>query len=114
MERTKGFTLLEIIVSLLILSLVIAGTMSAFTASRRYIKRAQHRLQATNIARGILEDLYREVRQDTWDTGRLRNGYSETNTVTIDNITYTSNLTVSDVSGHQYRQVTVNVTWTEP
>ena len=115
-ERTRfltGFTLLEILVSLLILSIVITGIISVFISSKRYTVRSRHRLQATSLARQILADLYKEVRQDTWDTGRLRGNYSEQGTIYIDPITYTWNLTVSNVTGYDYRRVTVNVTWNE-
>jgi Tfp pilus assembly protein PilV len=110
-----GFSLLEILVSLLILAVVITGIMSVFISSQRYIIRSRHRLQAANIARQILEDLYREVRQDTWDTGELRGNYSKSGSITLpgEPITYNWNFTVSNVTGYSYRRVTVNVSWNE-
>jgi len=115
-ESLTGFTLLEILVSLLILSIVITGIMSVFIASRRYIVRSRHRLQAANLARQVLEGLYKDVRQDTWDTGGLSVGSSKNCGIScsLDNISCTCRYSVNNVSGYDYRKVDVTINWTEP
>jgi len=114
MKNKSGLTLVEILVSLLILSIAVSGIVSVFIASERYVVRSQRRLQAAILVRQILEGLHNEVRQDTWDTGRLRHGYSETTPpITIDNITYNLTFNVSNLPNRDYRQVTVNVSWLE-
>ena len=66
MEK-KAFTLTEIIVGLVILSIVFGGLLAAFTAARKYVLRANRRLVAANLSRSALERLHKEVREDLWD-----------------------------------------------
>jgi prepilin-type N-terminal cleavage/methylation domain-containing protein len=62
----QGFTLTEIIVALLILSLVIGGVMASFVSTQRLISRSNRRLMATNYARQALELLRDGVNAVDW------------------------------------------------
>ena len=53
----NGFTLLEVIIAGLLLSIVGAGTLSAFSASHQLLLSAQYRLEAMNAARQDAEIL---------------------------------------------------------
>ncbi|RKY44884.1 MAG: hypothetical protein DRP80_00815 [Candidatus Omnitrophota bacterium] len=108
----KSLTFLEILVSALILATALGGVLASFVSVRKAVLRSDKRLAAFNIARGILEDLYKEVREDTWDTGRLNPGYTENGTIQLppENITYNWDYAVNPVGGRDYyRQVIVNV-----
>lgn len=89
--------------------------MSTFTASRRYVGRSRRRLQAVNLARQVLEELYNEVRQDTWgDTATNRLWYDHSGSASIDGVVYSWTVNVSNVTGRDYRRVNVTINWTEP
>lgn len=61
-----GFTLVEILVSTLILALVVSGIMASFISSQRFISRSQRRLQATYFARQMFEQLREGVNAQDW------------------------------------------------
>ena len=109
----KSLTFLEILVSALLVATALVGILASFVSVRRVILRSNKRLAAFNIARGVLEDLCREVREDTWNTGRLSNNHSEQGQIILppENISYNWDYTVSSVDGHDYREVTVNVSF---
>jgi len=115
----KAFSLVEIIVSLIILSLTFSILLVAPVASRRYIQRANRRLAAANLAREFLNNLYPEVRIDTWNTGNLsHNGIDNKNINEVYNynnldVTSSYNLeyNVEQPLDREYRQVTVNVSY---
>lgn len=62
-----GFTLVEVIVSLLILAIAVTGLFASFVAAQRYVSRSRHRLVAANAARMAIESLKSSVDQRTWD-----------------------------------------------
>lgn len=132
LQRTiQGFTLMEIVVSLIILATVFGGITATFVGVKRYVSRATRRLTAVNLGKQALNALYVQPRADTWNTGALIPGtYSFAagavtqvpNSVTIDNFTYgagtagvdgvwpdPNSYTVRTIAGRQYREVTVNV-----
>lgn len=57
MKRTRGFTLLEVIVALVLLGSVLVGSMLAFASHHEQIRRAEKRLEAVRIADRILAEL---------------------------------------------------------
>jgi len=108
----KNFTLIEVIVSTVILAFVFSGLLFSFAAVRQYVNRANKRLVAANLVRDVLGSLYRKVREDTWNNtiGELANGtHNNIVSVNIDNYSYTGNYTVSNITGRDYRQVNASV-----
>ncbi len=127
----RGFTLMEIVVSLIILATVLGGLTATFVGVKRYVARASRRLTAVNLGRQALNALYIQPGADTWNTGVLRAGtYSFAaggitqvpDSITIDSFTYGSptaavddvwpdpnSYTVAAVAGREYRQVTASV-----
>jgi hypothetical protein len=84
--------------------------LATFSSVRRYTSRANVRLTTVNVVRQMLNDIYNNVRADTWD------GYVPANlTSNIDNRAYTANYTDSGTVGlgggqtSNYRSVTVQV-----
>ena len=63
---SPAFTLVEILVSMLILVIVVAGIMSSFISTQRLISRSTRRLQASYYARQILEELREGVNGQAW------------------------------------------------
>jgi type II secretory pathway pseudopilin PulG len=123
----KSVTLMEVLVSAVILASVTAGLFATFVAVRRYINRANRRIIATNLARSVLEDLYKNVRADTWNssvnalyapsTGAWQSSDDLSSvfgspSLTIDNNLYggtDSYYQVRQIAGRSYREVQVFV-----
>jgi type II secretory pathway pseudopilin PulG len=59
MANRHSVSLVEVIVSLTVLSLVILGTTGIFVAGKRHLKRAEYKQKALNFAREKLEELER-------------------------------------------------------
>jgi prepilin-type N-terminal cleavage/methylation domain-containing protein len=65
-KNKKGLSLAEILIAMVILAIVAAGIFASFIAGNRFSNRAKRRMAAINIGRYIIEDLYKNVRADTW------------------------------------------------
>jgi len=104
--------LTEVLIGSLILASVFVGLMSAVVSVKKLNLRSLQRLQATQLAREVLESLYDDVRWDWWstNTGGLTLGTHSVGSAVIDNITYSRSYTVSSTTT-ACRMVTINVTW---
>lgn len=67
----RGFTLVEVIVSALILSTSFAVVLYTFTYARGYIRHAQRRIVAANLVRGVSNYLYKELSRAGVGSGSL-------------------------------------------
>jgi len=121
-RASAGLTLLEILISMLILSLVMVGLTNLFTVCRRYTQHSRSRMSATEVGKYLLSPLQSEVREDTYDnltSGKLsvRPDWAG-DTVTLDGISYNSTFNVSNVTGLPaggvLRRVNVTISWSEP
>ena len=122
----KGFTLLEILVSVLILALVTTGLASIFVASKRHILHARSRMQVAELGRLFLAPLQMDVRQSDWSSSN--NDYNSPNLLRIgtrtgsperlDGIDYTPTYEISVPPGFSpdspMRKARVTITWNEP
>jgi|GEM_PF-1849771 len=131
-KTVKGFTLMEIVVSLIILATVFGGLTATFVGVKRYVSRANRRLTAVNLGKQALNSLYVQVRADWWNTGVLvpsanrqvfNAGVTQVpSSITIDDYTYGAALGAADgiwpdpnsyrvraVPGSEYREVTVEL-----
>ncbi|MCF7869875.1 MAG: type II secretion system GspH family protein [Candidatus Omnitrophica bacterium] len=106
-NKRKALSLVEILVSAVILAVTVMGLVSVFVSGRRYINRANKRSVAAALVTSFSRDFYRDVRADTWGSGRLRGGTHNLDQFNIDNINYDGEYTVSGVSGRDYREVTI-------
>ena len=82
----KGFTLIEVLISVLLLATVAAGIFSAFVSANRWLKPETN--VGYNLARQTAESLYTEVNQSTWSQGGgggLDTGKTPTETISLDN-----------------------------
>ena len=118
----KGVTLVELVVSVIILALIVAGLAHIFVASRRFITLARSRAQAMEYNVNFLDSLNIHIRQDQWDntsnplypSATLKSGGS----AKLDYINYSCEYNVTDLStmagNPKLRKVTMTVNWTEP
>jgi Tfp pilus assembly protein PilW len=123
----KGLSLIEILVSCVILALVLTGLVNIFIASKRYILHSRSRMTASELGRFFLDPLQMQVRQDTWDQAgnllRIPDGQEDISwTETPENLSgidFTPNYLVSRVrdptaADTGLRRVRANITWTNP
>ncbi len=110
----KGFTLIEILVSALILALVMTGMANIFLASRRHLMHTRSKTQAAELGRLFLAPLQMDVRQDQWSSNCLGSGTGCPGAETIDNITYTPtcNRTLNSPITN-LNKVKLTITWNE-
>ena len=106
--HTKALTLLEVIISVVILSLVITGLVNVFILGKRYIEHSRCRVTAAEIGKDFLDPYARHVRQDTWVSDPLTNASAN---YTIGNITYSVAGVVSDLGN--IKKVKATVSWNE-
>jgi type II secretory pathway pseudopilin PulG len=109
----RSTTLIEVMVASFILAAIFAGILASFVSVRKYVNRANSRLDSANLARGSLSGLSTQVSADTWNTtvGNLSDGFSNSTPASIDGSSYFVNYTVSNVTGHDFRQVVMNVSY---
>lgn len=113
-KNAYGFTLMEVVVAMLLVTVVGASIFTAFVNASRWASPSE--LAAIYDARGKVDQLYESVRQDTWGGGgsALSPG-TYTATVTIDGRVYTQTYVVTSVSldgvNEAYRKVVVTDSW---
>jgi prepilin-type N-terminal cleavage/methylation domain-containing protein len=123
--RKQAFTLLEVIISSLILSITVAGVLYIFSAEKGVVARTGRRVIAMEDARRILETLRNKVNKDEdeeWPDGD--SWFEGTHTETIGSkalFNATRIYTVEDIDldspadGYpDYKKVTVTISWSEP
>ena len=124
MTNKKGFTLVEVVVSLLIILAAVSGIFASFVASQKYIGRAKRRAIAINSLRQQIEQLKPAVRQDTWklSTNPLYTtaGITTTYTATSQSIKSLKNgqiiysvTSAADTALTSYRTVAITAKWDE-
>lgn len=64
--RRRGFTLVEVIVSVVIVALTAAGIFASFIAAQNYVSRSRGRVSTSNSVRQQIETLKVEVNQTSW------------------------------------------------
>ncbi len=110
--KRKGFTLVEVMVSLVILSLVATGVFSVLVSARHLVSRSKRRLGAAELARWEIENKRWAVRSDWWDTVNQTSIHGWTSWVYSG--TYRTRYKVESVPGYDCRKITVEVRWDEP
>ncbi len=106
-----GFTLLEILISTVILVLVTTGLASVFLAGRRHLMRTRSKIQAAELGRLFLAPLQSQVRQDQWGSNCLTGAAGCPGAQSIGSIPYTPTYDISDVNGTTLRKVKVTINW---
>ena len=120
----RGFTLMEILVAMTLLSAVAAIAMSSFSNSTKVVPSNAN--TAFNVARGYLEQFYEYVREDWRPNNNIPLALSgsllpSANPQALNGVTYTTTHRVNNSSGamidangdgqEDYRKIDVTVTW---
>jgi Tfp pilus assembly protein PilV len=125
----KGLSLIEILVSCIILALILTGLVNIFIAGKRYILHSRSRMTTVELGRFFLDPLQMHVRQGESVPGTAQDGWDQVNNLlqipatqeswswvgtqeNLDNI-YTPTYTVSRVKDTGLRRVRVSINWTE-
>lgn len=139
--QAKGFTILEVLVSTIILALVLTGIVNVFISGKRWILHSRERMSAGELGKLFLAPLQMGVRADTWGAvGNLLQltvsnpgGLSYCDGVsghtqqpgcpslpdrTLDNIAYSAQYNITNVTTrtepNNIRRVVTTVSWNEP
>lgn len=110
-----GLTLMEIIVSMVIISLTFVGLASMFVMAKRHIMHSQLRMTSAAASRGFVDPLRIDVRQDQWGSNCLSSNGTMgcPANITIDGRNYNCTYSISDVPGTLLKRVVVTINWTE-
>lgn len=114
LKDKKGFTLVEVLVSAVILGIVIISLLNIFVLSKIGSAKAKHRMKAMNLLRAEMEEI--KVQDYSVIDGWIDNPRSDKNNV--DNTIGTDELlndviTTSVVLANNNLKVTVEITWDE-
>jgi Tfp pilus assembly protein PilV len=120
--NSKGVSLLENLIAVVILVFIILGLVGIFISGRQHIAHSRSLVAAAELGRYYLDPLQMQVRQDQWAGNGLgaRNGaFCQSDAAllpqNINGILYTPTYVVSDAPGSTtIRRVKLTVTWTEP
>lgn len=117
-KHRSSLTLLEIIISMIILALVTAGLVNLFLAAKRHSLHSRSRITGGELGRHFLDPLQSQVRQDSWSTTCLGTGNCSSVLTTLSGIEYNANYQITDVSfGNDtttLRRARVILNWNEP
>lgn len=115
-----GFSIMEVLIAMLILSIIVVGTVSVFIFANRSVTKARHRGQAQCIAREIQARLFGDY---LWNGAELTNGVHTqatdswlnlTDVATgLPEITMSRSYTVSTEVSGAYKVITITVNWQE-
>lgn len=116
MKKRSGLTLLEIIISIIILSVTMIGLASIFISGKRYILHARARMGGGELGKFFLDPLQADVREDTW--GDPNNNLTVQPYLPrqelVNNITYNYTHTVVNAPGDaDLRKVVAEIGWNE-
>lgn len=117
MER-KAFSLVEVLIAVLLLSLLAMGMAYVFVGSKQHAKHSYQKLKAMEVGRYFLSSLQMQVRQDQWASNCLGTGSgcprSPDNDMVIGGVTYQTNSTVTpSYLGTNLSKVKLNIAWNE-
>ena len=135
MNNNKGLSLVEIIVSSIILALIIGGLVSTFVSGKRWLGHSRAQMTGGELGKYFLDPLALAVRHDQWDesagdyeadTGQgVANDLCQDcphpgNAVRMNNKDYTRVYTITTIPTlndpakyGQARKVTTVISWTE-
>lgn len=119
----KGFTIIECLISILLLAIVMAGGMAFYFYSTGYLASATHRRIAAEMANARLEQIKNsgyanlpDPAPGLWDDPSVPGVPPEP--VTIGSLPGQQEVYIFDIDenggGTDYKQAEVKITWTEP
>ena len=113
MNRKRGLTLIEISICILLLALLATGMVGIFTQGSKAALRTEERAVACSLARGVMETYSDWGELVTLAGSPPANGTYTISTDTLNGVTYTSTLIISDgpVTPTALKSLEVTVTW---
>ncbi len=117
-KKNRAFTLLEVLIAALILSLIGIGMANLFISGKRYVQHSRERMAGGELGKTFLDPLANDfVREDLWnDPSNCLTSNPSTGcpgSQTIGNITYNPTYSISDVTGTDLRRVSIDINWRE-
>lgn len=100
-ERSKAFSLLEVMVAAVVFTLFVAGVFSSIKALNNPLTTTDKQSKGVQYGKRFLESLSKEVRADTWDIAGSNNLTIGTRAIPADPDFpgFSGNYTVSSQSG---------------
>ena len=106
----KSLTLLEIVISMVILALVVTGLVNVFITGKQFIQHSSYRVGAGEIGKQFIDPFQNRIRQDTWNTSP----FAMNSSVNRSNGTYTASYVISNLSNNTtLKRVETTISWTE-
>lgn len=110
----KALSLLEIIISTVILALVVTGLINVFVAGKGFIRHSRYRMSAVEMGKKFIDPLQAHVRQDTWSAGNNPLANNSLANSTIGDYTASYDITDLNPPDNTLKKVKVTVSWNEP
>jgi hypothetical protein len=114
-KNTRGVSLTEIIIAMVLLAAVMLGITNVFISGTRMILHSRSRITSAEAGNFYFAPLQNDVRQDTWNAAgnKLAVGSrsGDPPKIDLDGIEYNGTYAVSDYSG--MRKVKLTVQWEE-
>lgn len=113
---------MEIVVSLTILTVVMAGLLNFFISARKHTHYSRSRVTAAQMGRYFLDPLKMQVRQDQWGNNCLsKSSACSTTAQNINSMNFTPTYTIDDaITGSAFNNTTttlervkVTISWNE-
>lgn len=107
--RIKGFSLIEVVVAIAILSLLLGGMLTIFSQGFNAAKRTRNQAVAVNLARAAAEEY------SSWGMANRTSGVYPLSDVNLNNVTYGRIIQISDgpVSPSQLKRLDTVISWPE-
>lgn len=120
-KKGAGFTLMEILISVLILALVTTGLVYVFFAGRKHLLHTRSEIQAAELGRLFLAPFQMQVDQSQWDipggnclSNPARCSTTDMQTFYNPRIDYRASYSTNLVGTPSLETMRVTVTWNEP
>ena len=117
MRKKSGFTLVEIMVSMIVLALLASGFFSILVSARYLVNRSAFRIAGIEVARTEIERMKTLVSADTWSLAGSTlepTGVWQGWVVSPVNANFFTRYKVDAVAGCSCRAVSVQVKWDVP
>jgi len=115
-RKELGLTLIELIVSVVILALTLGGMVNLFGSAKRWIEDSQSRMTMAEVAKNVMGPLQMQVREDQWSVGGncLSAGACPATTITVQSKLYNVTYTITnDAPIANVNRVETTITWDE-
>lgn len=113
----KGFGFIEVIISLVLITLTITGLAHLFLAGKRLLFLSHTRMGGGELGKVFLDPLQMDVRQDQWGSNCLSSNPTSgcTQNASVSNINYNAAYTITNVlaGNDNLRRIKVDISWNE-